>query len=139
VVLRTVTDGGVTTTPPVNEPTVTVIVLPVVSKVTGLMITVAAAPGPVVVLQVRVTLLGVAVSRLTACMVPAKEVSASNERIARALWLFNAGKFMWTILFFEGFPHRTSKPVCGLIQVATCISAGLGIVRVFGQNVRLFP
>ena len=99
-VLSVVTDGGVTTNPvPANEPTVTTSVLDPVSAVTGLMMTVEARPGPLTVLQVRVTLLGVAVSRLTAFMVPVKVVSANSTRNARALWLLNAGKFIFIILF----------------------------------------
>ena len=99
VVLRVVTVGEVTTSPPVNEPTVTTSVLDPASGVTGFRVTVAARPGPVTVLQVRVTLLGVATSRLTACMVPAKVVSANNKIDARAPWLLNAGKFIFFILF----------------------------------------
>ena len=94
-VLSVVTEGGVTTSPvPANVPTVTTRVLAKVSGVTGFSVTVAARPGPVTVLQVSVTVAGVATSKFTACMFPAKIVSADNPISACVLRLLNAGKFI---------------------------------------------
>lgn len=64
--LRVLTEGVVTTRPVPIETAVTTSVLEPVRAVIGLTITFAAVPGPVAVLQVRVTEPGVAVKRFTA-------------------------------------------------------------------------
>jgi hypothetical protein len=65
-VLSVVTDGAVTVMPVPTEPKVTTSVALPVKGVTGLTTTFTAVLGPVVVLQVSVTVAGVAVRRSTA-------------------------------------------------------------------------
>ena len=72
--------GAVTTTPPVRAPTVTAMVVDPVRAVVDLTAIVAEGPGPLAVLQVRDTVLGVAVR--AAWSMPEPAVSAINtERI----------------------------------------------------------
>ena len=80
VAFRVWFDGAVTTTPPVRVPTETTMVVDPVSAVVDLTAIVAEDPGPVAVLQVRDTVLGVAVR--AALSMPEPAVNAINtERI----------------------------------------------------------
>jgi hypothetical protein len=79
-VLSVVVAGAVTTRPAPTEPKVTTIVLDPESAVTGLTTTVADGPGPVTVLHVSATVLGVTVS--TFCPRATGPTTAASAAIA---------------------------------------------------------
>ena len=108
-------DGAVIATPPVGVAIVTAMVFDPVSAVTGLMVKATAVPGPVVVLQVRViAVVGVTVSKFTACMLAAEVINAnvnSDARERASATCFDAFRRELTIMeFITDFP---SSGICG--------------------------
>ena len=101
--------GAVTTRPEPMEPTVTTIVELPVRAVTGFTTTFADAPGPVVVLQVRVTELGVAVSTLTANAGVVEATKANSaHRADRLAW--SDSDFISKILFENDLRRMCLRP-----------------------------
>jgi Ni,Fe-hydrogenase III small subunit len=93
-----VVPGAVTTRPAPPEPKVTVKVALPTNAVTGLMTTLTGVPGPVAVLQVRVTVPGVAVRRFTALAgIDDPTKARTSHKADRLAW--SADSFISKILF----------------------------------------
>ena len=114
-------DGAVIATPPVGVANVTAMVFDPVSAATGFIVRATAVPGPVVVLQVRViAVVGVTVSKFTACMLAAEVINAnvnSDARERASAICFAAFRRDLTIMeFITDFPSSGIRCQLGLMR-----------------------